>query len=237
MYGGQEGPTPFNRRKEGVCLHLVQFELDASGSMKDEIPNLIDSMNTIAIPAFQGVSNSTTARNGLRIGCDLFSETIIPAWKGMLVPNKLSPQQLCVHNFQRSGLNGNTNLYQAILHGIEQLGKLAAYYQRITSEQGTNVWPRLLVFTDGADTSGHPELAEDIIKYLSGRQDPGAYQTVLVYFETGYGLSKDKFEALSKRLRFQRYWYFGNDQPIEERRRTFRHELRLFSSRTTASNK
>ena len=72
-YGGPE-PTPFDKSKERDRLCLVQFELDASGSMMPEIPNLIDAINTIAIPVFQGVSKSLQTRVGLRIGCDLFSE-------------------------------------------------------------------------------------------------------------------------------------------------------------------
>ncbi len=146
---------------------------------------------------------------------------------GYRTTSEIGLDPLPVTAFNSAGLGGATALYSAVLARITGMERAIAFYAKKATVSG-----KFLVLTDGAENASRGATLNDVRARLSRYQDGSQIQSLLVYFETGDRLSRGEVEKMARDMGFMEFRFYGLDKSIEERRREFRHDLNLFSSRT-----
>ncbi|PJC40590.1 MAG: hypothetical protein CO042_02995, partial [Parcubacteria group bacterium CG_4_9_14_0_2_um_filter_41_8] len=86
--------------------------LDISGSMAEYYDELVDCFNTIMIPSLQKAAERY--KGPMRLGCLLFSNELVPAWRGFKTLKELGSAPLKREMLNQPGLGGTTALYAAM---------------------------------------------------------------------------------------------------------------------------
>jgi len=205
---------------------VFDFIFDASGSMAERYGELADCFNTITIPSLREAAVQYT--NPLRVGCLLFSNELVPAWRGFKTLEELGDRPMNAGMFRQPGLGGNTALFRAMESGVEWT---AAAMKLLDPD---NAMGKIAVLTDGANNQ-EPMSPQGVANIMGTIQYPKSFKTSIAYFKTGQGLSYEQFREMAAATKFEGVEFYeiapkGND---EEQRRQFRHHFGIFSKKQT----
>lgn len=235
MRVSQEVTPPDPDTEIGVPI-VFDFIFDASGSMSEHYGELANCFNQIMIPSLHAASRRYN--NPFRVGCLLFSDKLVPAWKGFKSLGELGEAPLNAEMFRQSGLGGQTALFRAMESGV-------VYTAAAIRQFSSGAWGKVIVLTDGANNlePADPMKVKDFL--TQNRDNKKTFQTSIAYFKTGLGLSREQFDEMAKATAFEGLGFYEiakedseaskgdtKDTVIEQQRRNFRHHFRVFSSRS-----
>lgn len=232
MYGKkpaerESNVDPINKKTETGEAMIFDFGMDVSGSMGKFYDTLVDCFNNIMIPGLLG--GAERYKSAMRVGGFIFSDDIIPLWDKFREISKLGNSP-----FKRSAIDqvrpdGMTALYRAMILGLK-------YTARAVGKmiEGTNAKPkaRVCILTDGANNL-EPKDASEVRKITRLIKNQREFQTVLVYFNTDGGLSRNGFESMAIETGFMETYYFDLQQgkTDEEKKQLFRNYFDVFSKK------
>jgi hypothetical protein len=217
--------TPISYRSEIGQPIIFDFILDISEPMRDFCTELIDGFNDIMITALKNASNRH--KGGIRIGCLLFSDKIIPAWQGFKTLEELGPRPLKRAMFDQDGLHGKTALHSAMKSGI--LWTAAAMRHIHEKGRGEVSKGRIIVLTDGVNNM--PPMDESAVANTFdsiGKIERRNLQAKIMLFNTAVGLTSDQFDKMCELTGFTSAGFIEipkNAGPAE-RRASFRQQIR-----------
>lgn len=234
----KKGATPKEHGKEIGVPIFFDVILDISGSMSDFYDELVYCFNNIMIPALKKAGERY--KGSLRIGCLLFSDELVPAWRGYRSLDELGQNPLKKKMLEQNGLKGYTALYGAMRAGILWTAAAMEYMR----EKGDGEVPKgkIIILTDGANNK--PPMEEAIVmKTLAsiGKEnrkafkDRGKDNLLIGYFNTSEGLSKNDFMKMAEKTGFEGLGFYdiAKGGTLEEKRAAFRHYFGIFSSQAT----
>lgn len=228
----EKAATPIKRDFEVGIPIIFDVILDVTGSMEDFYSELVDCFNDIMIPSLKEAGQRY--KGALRVGCLLFSEKMVPAWDGFRTLDQLGSKPLKMSMLNKPGLKSWTALYGAMRSGV--LWTAAAMEHMRDTGRGEVPKGKIIVLTDGANNK--PPMEEMAVK--SALDDLGKItarnlQPVIGFFNTDLGLTESQFEEMVKKTGFTGCGFFNiaKGASIEERRSSFRHHFKIFSSQAT----
>jgi len=229
----RKAPTKPKSSKEVGQPMVFDIIIDISVSMDTLYDELVKSFNTIMIPALAKASESY--KGGMRIGCLLFSDELIPAWEGFKTLDELGKEPLKRSALNHSGLRGWTALYGAMRAGVLWTAAGMEYLRK--RGEGEVAKGKIIVLSDGANNRP-PEREAAVanafneIPALERRN----IQSLIGFFKTGGGLSESDFQVMAKKTGFEGLGYYDltKGKTLKEKQAAFRHYFEIFSSRAAA---
>lgn len=216
--------APMDYRSEIGQPLILNIILDISLSMENFYDELIEDFNDVIILTLKEISQHY--RRPLRIGCLLFSEKLVPAWKGFKNIRGFGSIRLNKSKLDRKGLQGTTALYQAMISGV--LWTVAAMERMHETGQGEFPKGNVLIVTDGSNNEIPREEravrnALDSIGKLNSRN----LKTSIIFLNTDDGLTKEQFGEMCQKTGFNPVGFLeiklGSNR--EERKISFRRQI------------
>lgn len=224
------GATPMDRRHETGQPIIFDIILDISGSMGLLLDELVKCFNEIMLPSLQEASKRF--KGPMRVGCMLFSEKMVPAWRGYKSLGELDKNPLKREMLDQPGLNGLTALYGAMRAGV--LWTAASMEQMYKTGRGEVPKGKIIVLSDGANNIAPNEPSAVTNALVSiGEKNRKNIQRMIGFFNTSDGLTEPQFNALAKTTDFYGLGFYkiAKGENVDEMRASFRHKFKIFSSR------
>ncbi|EKE15774.1 MAG: hypothetical protein ACD_11C00106G0014 [uncultured bacterium] len=222
-------PTKIDHRKETGKPIIFNVILDISGSMDDYYKELINGFNSVMIPSLKQASER--ARGPMRLGCLLFSEKLVPAWRGFKTLEELGTEPLSLNMFDQPGLKGRTALYGAMRSGIIWTASAMEHLRQ--NSRGSIPQGKIIILTDGANNE-NPLDEASVSTAFNGIEkiDAKNLQPVIGFFNTSDGLTKEQFEIMVKKTGFTGLGFYdiARGKNMKEKQASFRHQFGIFSS-------
>lgn len=190
---------PMDYRSEIGQPLILNIILDISLSMEDFYGELLGYFNDIMIPTLKEISQRH--KRPLRIGCLLFSEKLVPAWKGFKDIRESGAIRLNNSKLEHKGLQRTTALYQAMRSGA--LWTVAAMEQMYEAGQGEFPKGNVIVLTDGANNEIPTEekAVRDALDSI-GKLNSRNLKTSIIFLNTDDGLIKEQLDEMCQKTGF-----------------------------------
>lgn len=197
---------------------LIYFALDASGSMDVVEQDLRDTFNEVIMPGLLGGAASQVG--AIRYGGLKFNSSVSKLWGAGFQRLTTSFPKLSPAEYAASG---STALHQGVLDGITAV---TAQALQIAKTTGTNPEITFAVLSDGANNCA-PRDYDPVYQVLS-KLDRELVTLVFYGFETGEQVN---FAEIARNLGFRdiRESKAKPGESLDERRRRFRHDMKVFS--------
>jgi len=219
------GASPMDRKSEIGQPIIYNVILDISRSMEDFYDELVACFNRIMIPSLKEAIKRN--KSPLRLGCLLFSEKLLPAWKGFRSLNELGSEPLKRSTLEQSGLQGRTALYGAMKAGI--LWTAASMEHMKDHGQGEVPKGKIIVLTDG--DNNEPPMRKSAVTKARGSMDPLECENLslsLGFLNTNNEISEVNFRNICRSTGFQDLGFYTSDKnnTLQDRRDSFKNQFR-----------